>query len=237
MGQKSSAIVTSYISDLIHLVSPEQCFVCETELTNKEKHICSHCDTQLTETSFHLFKDASEFDKLFWGRINVHSTFALYYFQKKSVIQTLLFQFKYKHVESIGQIFGERIGKRLIESKKYNDVEVLLPVPLHPKKQFIRGYNQSFALAKGISESSDIPINESILKRNANNATQTRKDRFQRWENVDSIFNVSDALLSYNHVAIVDDVITTGSTVEALVHAIREKNPEINISVITLAIA
>lgn len=237
MGQKSSAVVTSYISDIIHLIYPEQCFVCETELTTNEKHICSHCDTQLTETSFHLFEDASEFDKLFWGRINVDSTFALYYFQKKSVIQTLLFQFKYKHVESIGIVFGKRIGNRIIESEKYTSIEALIPVPLHPKKQFLRGYNQSLALTKGISESSGIPIDESVVKRKTNNSTQTKKDRFQRWDNVDSIFNVSNSIQDYKHVAIVDDVITTGSTVEALIHAIREKHPEVKISVITLAIA
>lgn len=231
-----STIVT-YTEDLLHLIYPQQCIVCETELSAGEKHVCSHCDADLTETSFHLFQDASDFDKLFWGRVRVESTFALYYFQKKSVIQSLLFQFKYKHASTIGNVFGKRIGRRLMNSEKYKGIEVLLPVPLHPKKQFMRGYNQSLALAEGISETTQLPVDIALLKRNSNNSSQTRKGRFQRWDNVDSIFSVRKEIAQYTHIAIVDDVITTGSTVEALVNAIRSVHPDVKISVLTLAIA
>jgi len=236
MPQKSSPTLTKYWEDFLHLVYPEQCLVCETELTTSEQHICSLCDIQLTETSYHLFEEDSEFDKLFWGRIQVASTFALYYFQKKSVIQSLLSQLKYKHAASIGTVFGKRIGKRVSESEKYKGIEVLIPVPLHPMKEFQRGYNQSLALAIGIAETTNLPIDKEAFKRNSNNKSQTRKGRFQRWDNVDSIFTVTDSILQYNHIAIVDDVITTGSTVEALVHSIRAKKPDIQISVLTLAI-
>lgn len=236
MPQKSSATLSNSWKDFLHLVYPEQCLVCETELTTSEQHICSLCDIQLTETSYHLFEEASEFDKLFWGRIQVSSTFALYYFQKKSVIQSLLFQLKYKHAASIGVVFGKRMGKRIAESEKYQGVEVLMPVPLHPMKQFQRGYNQSLALAKGISETTNLPIDNETFKRNSNNKSQTRKSRFQRWDNVDSIFNVSDSIMKYYHIAIIDDVITTGSTVEALIYSIRAKKPDMRISVFTLAI-
>lgn len=235
-AKKPRTIRTSLIGDVLHLVYPENCVACTNELTGNEEHICSICDADLTETSHHLFTEASSFDKLFWGRIQLHSTFALFSFEKGAVIQRLLFQFKYHHTQTIGTVFGARIGKRMSSVQKYQDVEVLLPVPLHPKKEFVRGYNQSLALAKGISNSTEIPYDDAVLKRKHNNATQTKKDRFDRWENVSSIFTVSKKICAYRHVAIVDDVVTTGSTIEALVHSIRAVHPEVKISVITLAI-
>lgn len=237
MGLKTAPAIKNYFHDLVHLIYPEQCIVCESELTSNERHVCSLCDGDLIETSFHLYTEASDFDKIFWGRVQIDSTFAMYRFQKKSAIQKLLFQLKYKHGASVGQVFGKRIGKRLLNNEKYRGIEILLPVPLHPKKQFIRGYNQSMALAQGISESTGISISESLLKRNTNNSSQTRKGRFQRWDNVDSVFSVSEKIKAYNHIAIIDDVVTTGSTIEALIQSIRKIHPEVKISVITLAIA
>jgi ComF family protein len=184
-----------------------------------------------------LFEEASPFDKLFWGRVQLSHTFALFSFTKASVLQRLLFQFKYHHTQTIGTLFGNRIGNRISSVEKYQSIEVLLPVPLHPKKEFVRGYNQSLALAKGISETSNISVNVSLLKRKQNNTTQTKKDRFERWENVSSIFSVSSDIKKFNHLAIVDDVVTTGSTIEAIVHAIREEHPEVEISILTMAIA
>ncbi|PWL31472.1 MAG: ComF family protein [Fluviicola sp. XM-24bin1] len=228
---------TSLINDFLHLIYPATCVSCENELTGNEAHICSICDADLTETSYHLYEEESPFDKLFWGRIKLNSTFALYSFTKGSVLQRLLFQFKYHHTQTIGNLFGERIGTRISSVSKYDGIEVLLPVPLHPKKEFVRGYNQSLALAQGISKTSKITIAENALKRKHNNTTQTKKDRFDRWENVSSIFAVSQEIKHYKHVAIVDDVVTTGSTIEALVHAIRAVHPEVDISVLTMAIA
>ena len=237
MGLKTAPAVKNYFADLVHLIYPEQCVVCNCELTSSERHICSICDSSLIETSYHLYTEASDFDKIFWGRVQVDSTFAMYQFQKKSAIQKLLFQLKYRHGASVGQVFGKRIGRRILNNDKYAGIDVLLPVPLHPKKQFIRGYNQSAALANGISESTGIQISESLLKRNTNNSSQTRKGRFQRWENVDSVFSVHPKIRQYRHVAIIDDVVTTGSTVEALIQSIRKVHPEVKITVVTLAIA
>lgn len=228
--------ITTYFNDFVHLIYPEACLSCSRELTSKERHVCSLCDTNLIETSHHLYEEPSDFDQLFWGRVVVSHTFAMYFFHKKSVIQTVLFQLKYKHSETVGTVFGKRIGKRFVNSVKYQQIQVLLPVPLHPRKEFVRGYNQSMALAVGISESSKIPVNDSLLKRNTNNSSQTRKSRFQRWDNVSSVFSVDPAIAKYTHVGIVDDVITTGSTVEALIISIRQHAPDIKISVITLAI-
>ncbi|GAB5417191.1 MAG: ComF family protein [Crocinitomicaceae bacterium] len=228
---------SSILGDLLHLVYPEKCVTCENELTDNEAHICSLCDADLTETSYHLYDEPTAFDKLFWGRVKLAPNFALFSFTKGSALQRLLFQFKYHHTSTIGNVFGARMGKRISTVDKYAAIEVLLPVPLHAKKQFVRGYNQSLALAKGISSTSKIPIDANALKRKHNNATQTKKDRFDRWSNVSSVFWVSDSICKYKHIAIVDDVVTTGSTIEALVQSIRKVHPEVEISVLTLAIA
>lgn len=224
-------------NDLIHLIYPEACLACEQELTSSEKHLCSHCDANLVETSFHLFDEPSSFDKLFWGRAEVTSTYALYEFQKRSPIQNLLFQLKYKNTATIGDTFGKRIGKRIMTSAKYQGIDALIPVPLHPKKAFIRGYNQSLTLSSGISKSTGIPVNNRVVLRNTHTDSQTRKDRFQRWDNVSSVFKVHPKIKQYKHVAIIDDVVTTGSTVEAMIKAIRSIHPTIKVSVITMAIA
>lgn len=229
--------LTAIAEDLLHLIYPEACLVCEEELTTSEKHLCSLCDSQLQETSHHLLREPSEFDKLFWGRTEVFSTFALYQFEKRAAIQRLLFQLKYKNAASVGHTFGARIGKRIVDSEKYAGIEALIPVPLHPKKAFIRGYNQSLMLAQGIAQTTTFSIETALVKRNIHTDSQTRKDRFQRWDNVSSVFRIHPNIRKFSHVAIVDDVVTTGSTVEAMIRAIRTEHPDVKISVLTLAIA
>lgn len=235
--KKQALTRSSIFRDLVHLIYPSTCVSCGNELTGNEVHICSICDDDLTETSYHLFEAPTPFDKLFWGRVELNSTFALFSFTKGSVLQRLLFQFKYHHTQTIGTLFGERIGFRISSVSKYDSIDVLLPVPLHSKKEFTRGYNQSLALANGISKATNLLVDTKVLKRQRNNSTQTKKDRFDRWDNVSSVFSVSDEIKKYKHVAIVDDVVTTGSTIEALVRAIQKIHPEVEISILTLAIA
>jgi ComF family protein len=218
-------------------VYPESCLVCEGELTQNEEHICSICSGGLEETSYHLFEEPSDFDKLFWGRTEINATFALYFFKKRSAVQTLLFNLKYKNNAAVGKHFGGIIGKRLLTTKRFNSVDLIIPVPLHHKKEFIRGYNQSDALANGIASELGVSVNKNVVARRTHTQTQTRKSRFQRWENVNSIFHVKKAIVKYEHVLIVDDVVTTGSTIESMVQSIKEIAPNLQISVVTLAIA
>lgn len=177
-------------------------------------------------------------DQLFWGRVPVEKTYAHYYFKKQGGIQKLLFSLKYGKNHLLGQELGEVVGKELNKHTHKYDFDVLIPVPLHPKRQFKRGYNQSELLAKGIAEELKCAIEINAVKRRANNNTQTGKSRFERWENVSTIFEVNPkSLASYDHIAIVDDVITTGSTVEALINEILKIYPHVKISVVTLALA
>lgn len=177
-------------------------------------------------------------DKLFWGRTEIEGTYAHLHFKKKNPVQKILFYLKYKNGFQLGQYFGRQIGKNLAAMKAFEDAEVLIPVPLHYKRKFKRGYNQSDYLAQGIVMGNPrLKMSSKLVVRNTNTATQTRKNRFQRWDNVQGIFAVSSEIRKYKHVVLVDDVITTGSTLETLAQAIREANPEIRISIVTLAIA
>lgn len=227
-----------FIKDLIHLVYPERCLVCTQELGVDDSHICSFCSHDLERTNFENYSEPSPMDQLFWGRQKLESTYAHYYFKKQGGIQRLLFNLKYGRNAQLGLYLGEKIGTVLQSNATNCPFDVLIPVPLHPKRKFKRGYNQSKLLADGINNITGIPVSDSIVKRRANNKTQTGKSRFERWDNVESIFQVNESLLKkHNHVAIIDDVITTGSTVEALISEIRSISPEIKISIVTLAIA
>lgn len=222
--------------DLEHLIYPSSCLACENELSVYEDHICSICDNSLIRTSFHLFKEPTDSDKLFWGRVQLKATYSHFYFKKESTIQNVLFNLKYKNDQSIGEYFGKEIGKTISEMDVFKSADALIPVPLHFKKEFIRGYNQSAAIARGISEVIKVPMKTGYAKRIEHTSTQTQKTRFQRWDNVNSIFAIHKSITDCKHVVLIDDVVTTGSTLEALVRRIKEVAPNIEVSIVTLAI-
>lgn len=225
------------VNDLLHLVYPCTCVVCERELAPVESMICSFCSADLTYTDYHLFEEATPMDQLFWGRIPVVATYAHLHFKKSAGSQRILFNLKYKNKPGLGVHFGKEMGRRLISLPVFQDADCIIPVPLHHKKKFIRGYNQSEMLAMGISEESSIPMNKTLATRNKHTATQTKKNRFQRWDNVNSIFSIKRSIRKFRHVILVDDVVTTGSTLEALSRSLLEINPDLKISIVTLAIA
>ena len=223
-------------ADFLHLVFPNKCLVCKKELSKLEDHICSFCDLGLTKTNFQYFEEPTDMDKLFWGRIQINNTYSHLFFEKTKASQDLLFSLKYEHNFPLGVYFGKRIGAIINSIPSFSDVDVFIPVPLHPKKQFIRGYNQSEALASGICEGVNGKIDLNSVTRIRPSETQTKKSRFDRWENVNEIFRVHNSIKKYNHIVLVDDVITTGSTIEAITRALIKENPDILVSVITLAI-
>lgn len=223
------------ISDLEHLLFPKKCLSCEGELTQKEHSICSICTQNFTETNFHLDLEPTLLDKLFWGRISLHHTYALFFFEKEKTAQKILFQLKYKHNKAVGDYFGGEIAKRLKMHPGFQDVDAFLPVPLHPKKEFARGYNQSEVLAKGIARTLNLPLDTTTVRRVQHGISQTRKSRFERWDSIQTTFDVREKIQSYQHVVLVDDVVTTGSTLEVIARAILEKHPSIKISIVTLA--
>ena len=227
----------SFLGDLTHLVFPETCVSCSNELSKEEKSICSICQSELIETNFHLAKEATVMDQLFWGRFEVCKAYSYLFFEKEKSSQHVLFSLKYRDNPAIGEYFGKEIAKRLLVMSEFTDVNAFIPAPLHPKKAFLRGYNQSEALAKGMSDALNIRLDTNSIIRAKHGSTQTKKNRFQRWDNVQSTFKTKKSILHYNHVVLVDDVITTGSTLESIAQSIREVHPKIKISIVTLAMS
>jgi len=222
---------------LINLLFPEVCEACETELSVRENYLCYPCWESIHLTYFEGFKEPSSLDKLFWGRVNLEATYALFYFQKGKASQKLLHALKYQFKGNLGVYLGSLAAKKLVDHPIFKEVQALIPVPLHPKKAFVRGYNQSEKIAQGIADVWKIPVIQQEVLKMKHTESQTRKDQFQRWDNVSSIFRVKGDLTKYQHIAIVDDVITTGSTLESMAKELKAANPLLQISIISLALA
>jgi len=203
------------LNDFFSLFFPQVCFACNNNLISNEEVICSFCRYHLPKTDFHKNKD-NALAKSFWGRVNLENVSACYFFSKGGKVQHLLHQFKYKGGYEIGVYLGRLYGAELKQEPAYQDIELVIPVPLHKSKLKKRGYNQSEKLAQGLAEAMEIELDVSTLIRSFASATQTRKSRFSRWENVKEIFMInSPEKLSGKHILLVDDVITTGATIEA----------------------
>ncbi len=226
--------------DLLHLIYPSSCLSCEKELSVGLRNLCDICDANLRFTYFENFTEPSSLDKLFWGRSKLTSTCAFLQFEQDSSTQQILHAIKYKGKKDLAIEMGSRFGERLNQNQaKYGSIEVLIPVPLHPKKKFIRGYNQSECIANGIAESTKTLVNTHFLTKGIHTESQTKKaNRFLRWDNVSDVFHLDPIKLKdVKHIALVDDVVTTGSTLEACIQKIHQVLPDIKITVLSLAIA
>lgn len=222
--------------DVISLFYPRVCLACGNILFRKEEVLCFSCIYHLPKTNFH-FQEDNPVARQFWGKINFQSAASFYYFTKGSKVQHLVHQFKYKGYKEIGSYIGNLYGLELIKSPLFSPVTSVLPVPLHPRKQAKRGYNQAEWFAKGLAESMKISLDTTTLIRAYASETQTKKSRFSRWENVKEIFKIEDiGKQAGKHVLLVDDVITTGSTLEAAGHTLLNI-PGIRISVASIACA
>ncbi|MEJ5994803.1 ComF family protein [Pedobacter sp. Du54] len=201
--------------DVIGLLFPNLCSGCGNSLHTSEKAICTHCLYDLPYTDFHLNK-SNRVAKQLWSRLPFEAAMAMLYFKKGTKIQNLIHNLKYNGKTEVGHTLGNLLGQRLLLSEQYKAIDYIVPVPLHPKKERTRGYNQSVCIAEGISEVFGVPIHKTLLIRKKITETQTRKSRFIRYENMLSVFEVLAAeQLQRKHVLLVDDVITTGATLEA----------------------
>lgn len=207
-------MVKKYFLGLFDLFYPSLCLACGNNLFNGEETLCVRCLSNLPKTNFHS-EPVNPVIKHFWGKVPVHSATAYYHFHKGDKVQKLIHQLKYKNHPEIGVKVGKMLGNDLAESSLFNTVEMVMPVPLHANKLRMRGYNQSEQLARGIAAALGVSYDDS-LQRNKHTATQTKKHRYERFENVNSVFEIRNAAkLTNKHILIVDDVITTGSTLVA----------------------
>jgi ComF family protein len=201
---------------------------------SKEHFICLHCYANLPRTNFHKIKE-NPVEKIFWGRAPLEKATSFLYFTKRAKVQNLMHNFKYRGFQEIGNKLGRIFGAEIYKDKFLDDVDLIIPVPLHKRKLKKRGFNQSEIIAKGISEESGKKLETDILIRGVFSETQTRKNRFDRWMNVSKIFQVNKPKeLDNKHILLVDDVVTTGATIEACYQAMKEA-ADIKMSLATLA--
>ncbi|MBW4891167.1 ComF family protein [Mucilaginibacter sp. HMF5004] len=205
----------TYISDFIALIFPELCQACNQNLVQGEKLICTACTYDLPYTNFHLHKE-NVVARQFWGRIDVSMVYVLLYFSKGGKVQNLMHRFKYRNAPLIGNKLGSIAGAQLLQRKPADHIDMIVPVPLHPKKLRSRGYNQSAQFAQGLSGPMNIPVDMDNLVRVKHTDTQTKKSRFSRYENMQEVFTIRyPEKFKGKHILLVDDIITTGSTLEA----------------------
>lgn len=204
--------VATAIRDLFF---PHYCLGCAADFIGTTEVICARCKISLPETHF-INSNHNTIEKIFWGRIPIEQAGALYYFNKHGVIQQLLRTLKYKNSISTGLFLGRELGKALAVSSRFKNIDAIIPLPLHPKKEYKRGYNQAMIIAQGIQEKWPLPILEKSVIRLVDTKTQTRENRVNRWENMKNIFHISNPhSLQNKHILLIDDVITTGATLEA----------------------
>jgi ComF family protein len=238
MAQKYSIIPYYYtlLTDFIALLYPEICIGCGEVLMRHDHLICFECSIEMPITHFEKHKD-NPVERLFWFKTQIEEATAGYFFTKKSRVQKMIHSFKYKGNEEAAIFLGEQLGKMLLDSNRFKSIDQIIPVPLHPNKLKIRGYNQAEKIADGIANILNIEVNTSSLIRTQHNDTQTNKGLFNRWTNVKTIFTIDDAKRIKNqHVLIVDDVITSGSTIESCANQILTvEGSKVSLAVLAIA--
>lgn len=224
-------------SEFTSIIYPNNCLLCLSSLLKNENCICTICEAKLPYTNYHVIKD-NPVEKKLWGRVKLESAASLLFFEKGLDVQHLISNLKYKNRQDIGEKLAEIYGKKLLESTSpLLQIELIIPIPLHPKKYKQRGYNQCHTFALSLGQKLKKIVNISSANRKINTISQTGKNRINRWENVSDIFEISNQKELINkHILIVDDVITTGATIEALANQLL-KIPGTKVSVLVMASA
>lgn len=204
-----------FIKDIANLFFPKICLSCDMVLTTEEKVICSFCIFELPKANYSDLKD-NPVEKIFFGRIKIESATALLLYAKKGNVQKLIHNLKYSGHQEIGVFIGNLLGNEIIASNRFRNIDGIIPVPLHKNKLKSRGYNQVTKFGEQLSKKLKAPYVKDILIRKTAAKTQSKKIRFDRWKNVTEMFFVQDLSTFKNkHVLLIDDIITTGATLEA----------------------
>lgn len=222
--------------DFVRLFYPNLCMVCHNELAESESTICTTCLYHIPRTKY-WYDSENPVAKIFWGRVNVENACSFFFFSKGSKYRKLLHHLKYNGKREVGVVLGKEFGRELVKIDSYKGIDFIVPVPLHPKRLKQRGYNQAEEIAKGLHESMGIPLSNDNLIRSGYTETQTRKTRAERVNNVSKAFTLSKPNnFKGKHILIVDDVVTTGATLEECAAIILEAE-DVKVSIVTLAYA
>lgn len=227
---------TDLLQGILHLVYPARCKICGSMLADEDNdYVCSYCLDSLPRTRFEYVK-GNKSELRLGGKADIYSAFSGYYFRKGERLRLLVHAFKYYNRRDIAVLLGEKLGKMMLESGFNKDYDFLVPVPLHPKKYSIRGYNQACEIAKGISNITGLAVREDILYRVEVGSSQTKKKKHERWNSIQNTYvceyperNAGSRLL------LVDDILTTGSTIEVCHRALRQI-PYVRIGFVTVGI-
>jgi ComF family protein len=224
------------ISDLTDLFFPKLCITCGNRLISQEHYLCMNCWYDLPVTNFHKNAD-NKVAQLFWGRVEIENATSFFGYKKGSRYRELIHFIKYKGLKELGFETGRRFGLVLAKTVEFNKIDVVVPVPLHKRKLKKRGFNQSDWIASGIAEALKKPVSTENLFRHIYTQTQTKKNRFERFVNVEGIFAIKEPYkFEGKHILLIDDVVTTGSTLEACAVELL-KLRDTKVSIATLAFA
>lgn len=227
-------LVRPWVESLLHLIYPHCCAACGSDVLNTHQHLCLRCQAELPFTGFEHLPD-NPVEKIFWGRLPLRAACSILYFSRQSPVQHLLHQLKYRGHRALGLALGREMGLALAETRRFQPIDVLVPLPLHPKREHERGYNQARLLCEGMSTCLGKPVVTELVNRKKATATQTRKNREERWRNTAGLFAAGPPnSIAGKHLLLVDDVVTTGATLEACGEELLKAGPA-SLSIATLA--
>lgn len=227
----------TYSQALTQLFYPHQCAGCGSDTLEQEQILCSTCTVALPETGF-ADLPGNPVEKIFYGRISLMAAHSQYYFAAGSLIQRLVHQLKYQNGIAQGMLLGKLTAYSMQDSGRFTSLDAIIPLPLYPDKEKLRGYNQAMVIAEGMAEVLHIPVLDGVLIRQRYTETQTKKQRTSRWENVRNSFAVADpSQVKNRHCLLVDDVVTTGATLEAAgAILLQEENVQLSLATLMYAV-
>lgn len=227
--------LSKILNDINTILVPTVCFGCNAHLGQGERLLCTLCRNNIPLTEYN-FKDENLIDRIFFGRINVKKSSSLLFFSENGIVKSLIHYLKYKNQEQIGVFLGDWYGEIIKENNTLEQIDYIIPVPLHKKKLKKRGYNQVALFGQRLAYHLQAEFKDNLLIKTANTRTQTKKNRMYRWKNSQELYLVPDtSVLANKNVLLVDDVVTTGATLEACATALQ-KAENITIYIATMAV-
>ncbi|MCH2193352.1 phosphoribosyltransferase family protein [Kordia sp.] len=228
--------MANILNNILSSFFPATCLGCSDKLMHQEQDICTKCLHNLPFTEFHKHTE-NPVKQTFYGRVHIENATALLHYKKNGIVQQLIHHLKYKDRQDVGNFLGNMLGERLKKEAAYTNIDYIIPVPLHKKRLQKRGYNQVTNFGQELAKHLEAVYVDDILIKINNIKTQAFKKRAARWLTAQHSFEVTDTtLLQGKHILLVDDIITTGATLEACTLALQ-KIPNIKISVATMSIA